>query len=57
MGKPKTIGQFRAYLPNSRADMRKKKLYQRNREYSDRHEAAIEKSWDKKGENEWAMKK
>ena len=38
MGKAKLVGQFRPFLPNSRADMRRQKLYRRNREYTDRHE-------------------
>lgn len=38
MGKPKMIGQFKPYTPNSRADMRRIKQYRRNREYADRHE-------------------
>ena len=41
MGKAKMIGSFRPYLPNSRADMRKKKLYQHNREYTDKHEEVM----------------
>lgn len=48
MGKAKTIGQFRPYLPNSRADMRRMKQYRRNREYTDRHEEALNKSREKK---------
>ena len=42
MGKAKMIGQFKPYLPNSRADMRRKKQYQRNREYTDKHEKVME---------------
>jgi hypothetical protein len=38
MGKPRMIGQFKPYIPNSRADMRRMKVYSRNREYTDRHE-------------------
>ena len=31
------------YIPNARADMRfNKKLYQRGREYTDRHEAVVQ---------------
>ena len=41
MGKAKMIGSFRPYLPNSRADMRRKKQYQRNREYTDKHEEVM----------------
>ena len=38
MGKAKLVGRFRPFLPNARADMRRQKLYRRNREYTDRHE-------------------
>lgn len=41
MGKAKMVGQFRPYLPNSRADMRRMKQYQRNREYTDKHEEVM----------------
>ena len=41
MGKAKLVGRFRSYLPNSRADMRRQKLYCRNREYTDRHEEVM----------------
>lgn len=41
MGKAKMIGSFRPYLPNSRADMRRMKQYQRNREYTDKHEEVM----------------
>lgn len=37
MGKPKMIGQFKPFTPNSRADMRRVKQYRRNREYTGRH--------------------
>ena len=41
MGKAKMVGQFRPFLPNSRADMRRVKQYRRNREYTDRHEEVM----------------
>lgn len=41
MGKAKMLGQFKPYLPNSRADMRRVKQYRRNREYTDRHEEVM----------------
>lgn len=45
MGKPRKIGANRGYIPNARADMRfNKKLYQRGREYTDRHEAVVRES-------------
>jgi hypothetical protein len=42
MAKPRTIGSNAAYIPNSRADMRNKKLYQRGREYTDKHEVIMQ---------------
>lgn len=41
MGKAKMLGQFKPFLPNSRADMRRMKQYRRNREYTDRHEEVM----------------
>lgn len=41
MGKAKMVGQFRPFLQNSRADMRRVKQYRRNREYTDRHEEVM----------------
>ena len=41
MGKPRMIGQFKPFLPNSRADMHRQKLYRRNREYTGRHEEVM----------------
>lgn len=41
MGKAKMVGQFKPFLPNSRADMRRVKQYRRNREYTDRHEEVM----------------
>lgn len=41
MGKAKMLGQFKPFLPNSRADMRRVKQYRRNREYTDRHEEVM----------------
>lgn len=43
MGKARLIGMRSSYIPNARADMRfNKKLYQRGREYTDRHEAVVQ---------------
>ena len=43
MGKPRKYGMKSSYIPNARADMRfNKKLYQRGREYTDRHEAVVQ---------------
>ena len=41
MGKAKMVGQFKPFLPNSRADMRRRKRYTRSREYTDRHEEVM----------------
>ena len=41
MGKAKMVGQFKPFLPNSRSDMRRRKQYTRNREYTDRHEEVM----------------
>jgi hypothetical protein len=44
MSKPKIFGMKSSYIPNARADMRfNKKLYQRGREYTDKHEAVVQK--------------
>jgi hypothetical protein len=48
MGKAKKLGQFKPFLPNSRADMRRMKQYRRNREYTDRHEAVLDQNRDKR---------
>lgn len=43
MGKPRLYGMKSSYIPNTRADMRfNKKLYQRGREYTDKHEAVVQ---------------
>jgi hypothetical protein len=43
MSKPKLYGMKSSYIPNARADMRfNKKLYQRGREYTDKHEAVVQ---------------
>ena len=37
------LGMKSSYIPNARADMRfNRKLYQRGREYTDRHEAVVQ---------------
>ena len=41
MGKARMVGQFKPFLPNSRADMRRVKQYRRNREYTVRHEEVM----------------
>lgn len=42
MAKPRLYGSKSTYIPNSRADMRNKKLYQRGREYTDKHEGIMQ---------------
>lgn len=37
------LGMNRVSLPNRRADMRRAKAWKRNREYTDRHEAVLDK--------------
>lgn len=48
MSKAKLVGQFKPFLPNSRADMRRVKQYRRSREYAGRHEAALDQSREKR---------
>ena len=43
MAKPRLFGTKSTYIPNARADMRNKKLYQRGREYTDKHEVVMQK--------------
>ena len=42
------MGQFKPFVPNSRADMRRMKQYRRNREYTDRHETVLDQSREKR---------
>ena len=48
MGSPKMLGMTRVGLPNRRADLRRAKAWKRNREYTDKHQAALEKCRDKR---------
>ena len=48
MGSPKMLGMTRVGLPNRRADLRRAKAWKRNREYTDKHQAVLEKSHVKK---------
>lgn len=48
MGKPRLYGMKSSYIPNHRADIRRKKLYQRNREYADKHEAVLDESRERR---------
>lgn len=43
MAKPRKFGTKSSYIPNSRADMRNKKLYQRGLGYTDKHETVMQK--------------
>ena len=47
MAKATLIGRFKPYTPNYRADMRKRKQYQRNRAYTDRHEDVLQQKREK----------
>lgn len=48
MSKAKLIGYNKPYIPNSLSDMRKRKLYQRNREYTDKHDTMMEEKREKR---------
>lgn len=48
MGRPRLYGMKSSYIPNARADMQfNKKLYQRGREYTDKHEAVVQEIWER----------
>lgn len=36
MSKPKVYGSFRSFLPNNRADVRRRKLWEHNRQIAER---------------------
>lgn len=48
MGKAKMIGQFKPFVANARADIRKAKAWQRSREYSGRQEEALTQNIEKR---------
>ena len=48
MGKAKMLGQFKPFVANARADMRKAKAWQRSREYTESHEETLAESRDRK---------
>ena len=54
MGKAKMLGQYKPFVANARADMRRAKAWQRNREYTGRQEEAPVQNREKKrlGEKE-----
>lgn len=48
MSKPKVYGSFRSFLPNSRADSRRRKLWEHNRQIAERDVIAIRQEKDQK---------
>ena len=48
MSKPKVYGSFRSFLPNNRADSRRRKLWEHNRQIAERDVIAIRQEKDQK---------
>lgn len=48
MSKPKVYGSHRSFLPNSRADSRRRKLWEHNRQIAERDVIAIRQEKDQK---------
>ena len=48
MSKPKVYGSFRSFLPNSRADSRRRKVWEHNRQIAERDVIAIRQEKDQK---------
>ena len=48
MSKPKVYGSFRSFLPNSRADSRRRKLWEHNRQIAERDVIAIRQEKDQR---------
>ena len=48
MSKPKVYGSYRSFLPNSRADSRRRKLWEHNRQIAERDVIAIRQEKDQK---------
>ena len=48
MSKPKVYGSFRFFLPNSRADSRRRKVWEHNRRVAERDPLAIRQEKDQK---------
>ena len=46
--KPKVYGSFRSFLPNSRADSRRRKVWEHNRQIAERDVIAIRQEKDQK---------
>ena len=48
MSKPKVYGSFRSFLPNSRADSRRRKVWEHNRQIAERDVISIRQEKDQK---------
>lgn len=48
MSKPKVYGSFRSFLPNSRADQRRRKVWEHNRQIAERDVIAIRQEKNQK---------
>ena len=48
MSKPKVYGSFRSFLPNNRADSRRRKLWEHNRQIAERDVIAIRQEKDQR---------
>lgn len=48
MSKPKVYGSYRSFLPNSRADSRRRKVWEHNRQIAERDVIAIRMEKDQK---------
>ena len=48
MSKPKVYGSFRSFLPNNRADSRRRKVWEHNRQIAERDVIAIRQEKDQK---------
>lgn len=48
MSKPKVYGSFRSLLPNNRADQRRRKVWEHNRQIAERDVIAIRQEKDQK---------
>ena len=48
MSKPKVYGSFRSFLPNNRADQRRRKVWEHNRQIAERDVIAIRQEKDQK---------
>ena len=48
MSKPKVYGSHRSFLPNNRADSRRRKLWEHNRQIAERDVLAIQQEKERK---------